>query len=191
MRFSALSASQFPDQTLERLDAVADLATVLMVSYRKQTAYALEPDGADRMEALEEAVQRLRAYTEAQAALSCAYDPTAWRKLDGDEIAQALAGSRGDVVAEKLFCPPPPDQRRLKVGGAQGMPDPVRDAPTLKRLRVEGEAIDRLEGQLSGFKVWKGHTTDPEAALALKTVGAARAACGRKVSRRCIGAGGS
>ena len=78
-----------PDQTLERLDAVADLATVLMVSYRKQTAYALEPDGSDRMEALEEAVQRLRAYTEAQAALSCAYDPTAWRKLDGDEIANA------------------------------------------------------------------------------------------------------
>ena len=68
----------------------------------------------------------------------------------------------------------------MKVAGAQGVPDPVRDAPTLKRLRVEGEAIDRLEGQLSGFKVWKGHTTDPDAALALKTVGQrARLAVGK------------
>jgi very-short-patch-repair endonuclease len=168
-----------PDQTLERLDAVADLATVLMVSYRKQTAYALEPDGSERLEALGEAVQRLRAYTEAQAALSCAYDPTAWRKLDGDEIAQRWQEAEATWWPKGFFA-----RRRLikelKVGGAQGIPDPVRDAPTLKRLRVEGEAIDRLEGLLSGFKVWKGHTTDPEAALALKTVGErARLAVGK------------
>ena len=159
-----------PDQTLERLDAVADLATVLMVSYRKQTAYALEPDGSDLLEALEEAVQRLRAYAEEQAALSCAYDPMAWRKLDGDEIAKRWQDAEAAWWPKRYFA-----RRRLinemKVGGAQGVPDPVRDALTLKRLRVEGEAIDRLEELLSGFKVWKGHTTDPDAALALKTIG--------------------
>ena len=159
-----------PNRTLTRLDAVADLATVLTESYRRQTDYALEPDGPERIEALEEAVQRLRAYAEAQAALSCAYDPTAWRKLDGDEIAQRWQEAEAAWWPKSFFA-----RRRLikdmKVGGAHGVPDPVRDAPTLKRLRVEGEAIDRLDEQLSGFKDWKGHTTNPDAALALKTLG--------------------
>ena len=168
-----------PDQTLARLDAVADLATVLTESYRKQTAYALEPDGPDRVEALEEAVQRLRAYAEAQAALSCTYDPMAWRKLDGDKIAQRRQEAEAAWWPKSFFR-----RRRLvkdmKAGGAHGVPDPVRDAPTLKRLRAEGEAIDRLNELLSGFKDWKGHTTKPETALAMQILGQrARLAVGR------------
>lgn len=159
-----------PDCSMTRLDAVADLATVLTESYRKQTAYALEPDGPDHIEALEEAVQRLRAYAEAQAALSCAYDPMTWRKLDGDEIAHRWQEAEAAWWPKSFFA-----RRRvikdMKVAGAQGVPDPVRDVPTLKRLRMEGEAIDRLDNLLSGFKDWKGHRTSPEAALALQTLG--------------------
>ncbi len=59
----------------------------------------------------------------------------------------------------------------MKAGGALGVPDPIRDAPTLKRLRVEGEAIDRLDKLLSGFKDWQGHRTSPDVALALQMLG--------------------
>lgn len=167
------------DRSMARMDAIADLATVLMESYRRQAAYALEPDGPDRIEALEEAVRRLKAYAEAQAALSCAYDPMAWRKLDGDEIAKRWQEAGAAWWPKSFFA-----RRRvikdMKTGGALGTPDPVRDAPTLKRLRVEGEAIDRLDALLSGFKDWEGHTTSPDAALALQTLGQqARLAVGR------------
>ncbi|MEW6353244.1 MAG: DUF3320 domain-containing protein [Pseudomonadota bacterium] len=159
-----------PDRSMARMDAIAELAIVLMESYRRQTAYALELDGPDRVEALEEAVQRLKAYAEGQAALSCAYDPMAWRKLDGDEIAQRWQEAEAAWWPKSFFA-----RRRLikdmKAGGAQGVPDPIRDAPTLKRLRVEGEAIDRLDKLLSEFKDWEGHTTSPDAALALRTLG--------------------
>lgn len=158
------------DRSMARMDAIADLATVLMESYRRQTAHALEPDGPDRIEALEEAVQRLKAYAEAQAALSCAYGPMAWRKLDGDEIAKRWQEAGAAWWPKSFFA-----RRRvikdMKAGGALGVPDPIRDAPTLKRLRLEGEAIDRLDKLLLGFKDWEGHTTSPDAALALQMLG--------------------
>lgn len=168
-----------PDRTMERLDAVADLARVLTESWRKQTAYALEPDGTDRIEALEEAVRRLKAYAEAQAALSCAYDPMTWRKLDGDEVGRRWQEANAVWWPKRLFA-----RRRvikeMQAAGARGVPDPAHDATTLKQLRVEGEAIDRLDKLLSGFKDWQGHTTSPDAALALQTLGQrARVAVGR------------
>lgn len=159
-----------PDQTFTRFDALVDLATVLTESYRKQTAYALEQDGSDRIESLEEAVKRLRAYAELQAALSCTYDPMAWRELDGDEIAERWQDAEIAWWPKSFFA-----RRRIikdmKAAGAHGVPDPARDAPTLTRLRTEGEAIDRLDELLSGLKDWKGHTTDPNTALALQTLG--------------------
>ena len=159
-----------PELTFNRLDAVSEFASLLAESWRKQTAYALEPDGQERIEALEEAVIRLKAYAEAQASLSCAYKPMAWRHLDGDDIArswqeaEAAWGPKGFFAKRKLI-------KEMKAAGALGEPDPARDAPTLKRLREEGEAIDRLEGMLSGFREWKGHATDSDALKALEEIG--------------------
>lgn len=168
-----------PDHSMERLDGVADLAAVLMDAYRKQTAYALEPDGSDRIETLEEAVQRLKNYADAQAGLSCAYAPMAWRNLDGDEIAKRWREAQ-EVWWPKRFFARRRVIKEMKIAGAQGTPDPERDASTLKRLRGEGEAIDRLDTDLSNFKEWEGHTTAPDVALALEALGrAARNAVGK------------
>ena len=59
----------------------------------------------------------------------------------------------------------------IKEAGARGSPDPERDAPTLSQLREHGEAIDRLGERLSGFTDWQGHTTRPDALLALRALG--------------------
>ena len=159
-----------PDQTMRRLDALADLARVLTESYRRQTAYALEPDGQDRIEALEEAVHRLKAYAAAQARLSCPYDPMAWRATDGQEVALHWAEAERTWWPKKIFA-----QRAviksMRKGGARGEPNPARDAPLLTSLREEGEAIDRLDKQLSSLKEWEAHTTDPQAAQALRDLG--------------------
>ncbi|NTW81832.1 MAG: DUF3320 domain-containing protein [Chlorobiaceae bacterium] len=159
-----------PDLTIERLDAVSEFASLLAESWRKQTSYALEPDGQERIETLEEAAGRLKAYAEAQASLSCAYDPMAWRQLDGEDIARRWQ------EAEQSMWPKSALAKRkvikeMKAAGAHGDPDPSRDAETLKRLREEGEAIDRLDSLLSGFRDWKGHTTDADAMKALEEIG--------------------
>lgn len=157
------------DRTMARLDAMADLAAVLMDSWHKQVAYALEPDGSDRIEALEEAVRRLKAYAEIQSGLSCAYDPFAWRNLDGDDIARRWQKAQAAWWPKRLFA-----RRRLikdmQANGAQGTPDPARDAPLLQRLRAEGEAIDRLDKLLSVLKDWQGHATDAEAVRSLQAL---------------------
>lgn len=159
-----------PDLTLERLAAVSEFASLLADSWRKQTAYALEADGPERIEALEEAVTRLKAYAEAQASLSCAYEPMAWRLLDGDDIArrwqeaEASWGPKGFFARRKLV-------KEMKAAGALGDPDLARDAAILKRLREEGEAIDRLDGLLSGFREWNGHASDADAVKAFEEIG--------------------
>lgn len=159
-----------PDRSFSRLDAVSTLAGILRESYCKQTAYALEADGADQIEALEEAVRHLKAYAEAQSSLSCTYDPMAWRKLDGIDISRRWREAEAAWWPKRFFA------RRnvikdMKAAGAHGKPDPARDASVLTRLRAEGEAVDRLDKMLSSFKDWKGHTTAPDAVLALQTLG--------------------
>jgi very-short-patch-repair endonuclease/DNA polymerase III delta prime subunit len=161
---------EIPDRTQARLDALGDLAAVLTESYRKQTAYALEPEGPDVIEALGTAIQHLESYAKALAALSCAYEPMAWRKLDGSRIVQHWQD------AERAWWPKSFFARRklvkdMRNAGAQGTPDPTRDGPTLMRLRSEGEAIDRLSGTLSGFRDWTKHTTHPDALRGLKSLG--------------------
>ena len=168
-----------PDRTMARIDALAALAETLQESWRKQTDYALEPDGPECIEALDEAAVRLKSYAEAQAALSCSYDPMAWRRLDGEDVARRWRDAGESWLIKRVL-----GHRRvikdMKEGGAGGSPDPERDAPTLSQLREHGEAIDRLDERLSGFTGWQGHTTQPDVLLALRALGQrARDAVGR------------
>ena len=135
----------------------------------------------ERIEALDEAAMHLNSYAEAQAALSCPYDPMAWRKLDGDAIARQWSGAEESWLVKRILI-----RRRvlkeMKNAGAQGTPNPQRDASTLSRLREHGEAIDQLGKHLSDFKDWQGHTTQPDALLTLRALGQrARNAVGRLV----------
>lgn len=159
-----------PDLTLDRLDALSAFASLLAESWRKQTAYALEPDGQERIEALEEAVHRLKAYAEAQASLCCAYEPMAWRRLDGDDIARRWQEAEQSMWPKSALAKRKLN-KEMKMAGALGDPDPARDAPALKRMREEGEALDRLESMLTGFREWKGHATDAAALKALEDIG--------------------
>lgn len=149
-----------PRRTLAGVAAVVNLATVLIDCWRKQAAYALEPDGNDRIDALDEAGRRLRAYAEAQASLSCAYDPFAWRKLEGGDLARRWQAAVSAWWPKSVFA-----RRRLirelQVGGAQGAPQPAIDTPLLTKLRDEGEAIDRLSTLLSSLTDWRAHSSDP------------------------------
>lgn len=158
------------DRTIDRLDAVSAFASLLAESYRKQTAYAFEADGQERIEALEEAVSRLKAYADAQASLSCSYEPMAWRNLNGDDIARRWQEAE-EAWGPKSFFAKRKLIKEMKAGGAHGDPDPARDSATLKRMREEGEAIDRLDKMLSGFRDWQGHTSDADAVKALEEIG--------------------
>ena len=159
-----------PDHSMARLNALGELARLLLDSYRQPTAYALEPEGLDRIEALEEAMACLKAYAELQVSLSCAYEPEAWQTLDGEDIGRRW------TAAEKAWWPKRFFARRsivkqMRENGARGEPDPARDAETLTRLRQEGEVIDRLDRQLSDFRDWRGYETEPSAVESLLRLG--------------------
>ena len=168
-----------PDHSMTRLDALGELASLLHDSYRRNTAYALGPDGSDRIEALNEAAQRLKMYTTAQASLSCVYKPFAWRILDGEDLGRRWKEANSKWWLKRFFA-----KRRIikemRTNGAQEKPDPTTDAPLLANLRQEGEAIDRLDRLLSDFKEWSMHTTEPTALDTLRQLGKrARAVVGK------------
>jgi very-short-patch-repair endonuclease len=159
-----------PDYSVSRLDALAELANILVASWRKPVAYALEPDGLDRIDALKEAITRLSNYSAAFSQLSCQYDSFAWRNIDGEEIAQHWQHAQSVWWPKRVWL-----RRRiikrLKRAGAKGKPNPERDAAVLKQLRDHGEAIDRLDKSLSGFKDWQGHSTNTESLKVLYELG--------------------
>ena len=168
-----------PDRSITRIDALTQFAEILRDSWRKQTAFALASDGPERIKALDEAAKHLQAYTEAQAALSCSYEPMAWRRLDGEDIARRWREAdqawliKRVLIRRKVI-------KEMKDAGARGTPDPQCDAALLCQLREHGEAIDSLAEHLSDFKDWQGHTTQPDALLALRKLGqGARSAVGR------------
>lgn len=168
-----------PRRTLSGFAAMDDLAAVIMDCWRKQAAYALEPDGNDRIEALDEAVRRVQAYAETQASLSCAYEPFAWRKLDGTDLARRWQAADSAWWPKSVFA-----RRRLikqmQEGGAKGAPQPAVDAPLLARLRAEGDAIDRLGNLLSTLKDWQAHSSDSRTLAESKELAVrVRAAVGR------------
>ena len=158
------------DGTRTQFEALGELAELLADSYRQPTSYALDPDGSDSIQALQEASVRLSTYAETQKLLSCAYDPFAWRTLDGEGIGRRWKAAVAAWWPKRLFA-----CRRIvkemRRNGAQGKPDPARDAATLARLRMEGEAIDRLDRQLSDFRVWAAHATEPADLNSLRSLG--------------------
>ena len=159
-----------PDRSMDRLDALVELAKALLASWRKQTAFALEPDGPEQAEALNDAAMHLQAYAAAESQLSCGYEPMAWRALDGDDIAQRWQAA-GESWWPRRLLRRFGISREMKHGGALGKPDPERDAPALKALREHGQAIDQLAKPLAVFKEWNDHSSDPDALLVLRNVG--------------------
>ena len=161
---------ELPDHTMTRLESLGELARVLLDSFRKPTFYALGPDGLDQIDALAEAEQRLEEYGSAQAALSCQYQPFAWRKLDGEEISRRWAEADQKPWPMSTFAKRQ-IVKELCANGARGIPNPSQDAPLLADLRRQGEAIDRLDGLLSGLKGWSAHATPPATAASLCEIG--------------------
>ena len=161
---------ELPDHSMAQLESLGELAAVLLDSFRKPTFYALEPDGLDRIAALEEAAERLEKYQSAEASLSCRYERFAWRKIDGEGIGQRW------IEADRKRWPIGTFAKRrivkeLRANGARGIPDPPQDAPFLADMRREGEAIDRLNDLLSGLKGWSAHATPVETTASLAAIG--------------------
>ncbi len=159
-----------PDHSMARLDALGELGSLLIDSYRQPTAFAFAPDGMDQAEALREAAVRLRVYARAQASLSCAYEPFAWRSLDGEALRRRWEEAERAWWPLRFFAKGR-IIKEMRANGAQGNPDVKSDAPILESLRQEGEAIDRLDHQLSAFKDWSGHATDPAVVATLIQLG--------------------
>ena len=109
-------------------------------------------------------------YANAQADLSCSYEPLSWRKLNGSDLANRWSIASNSWFLKAFFAKRA-IVNEMKLGGAQGQPNPGRDAGVLRRLREESEAIDALDNQLGFLKQWNKHDTDPKTIEELRTLG--------------------
>ena len=150
-----------PGNSVARLEMLGEFAVLLTDSHKKQNACFVGTDGEGLIENLKEAVSSLKAYFEDESALSCPYKPFAWRELDGEEIERLWKEAEA-AWWPKSFFSRRSVVKKMRLNGAEGTPDPSRDSKTLASLRVEGEAIDRLDNRLCEFESWSGHESKPE-----------------------------
>ncbi|SFM21332.1 DUF4011 domain-containing protein [Marinobacter zhejiangensis] len=165
--------------SLAKLAATAECGQVLLDAYRKHASFALEPDAPERLEALEEAGSHLKTYIKLQTKLSCAYDELAWQKLDAGVLgtewkaANSTWWPKGWFARRKVV-------KQLRLGGAQGKPNPDTDIAVIRQLRETGGHIERLERVLKGLRGWESYDTDPNTLTELRLLGSrARAAVGK------------
>lgn len=158
-------------RSLSKLQALDEFGLVLLDSWRQHPSFALEPDGPDRLEALEQVVLLLKNYIQLQSRLSCPYEPLAWQTLDADQLAQQWQSATNTWWPKAWFA----RRALLKVvqaGGAKGLPDLDKDIPVLRELRQTGDRIGELERILGNLKGWNSYQTDPDAMVALQLLGA-------------------
>jgi very-short-patch-repair endonuclease len=170
---------EFGTVSLPKLLALNEFGQVLLDSYRKHSSFALEPDGPDRLDALEEVVTLLKDYISAQTRFSCSYESLAWQKLDAASLQQAWTEANATWWPKRWFA-----KRRIvkqmQAGGAKGEPNVDQDIEVLAHLRQTGNRIERLEGMLNGLKGWASYDTDPEVMVSLRVLGSrAREAIGK------------
>ncbi len=157
--------------TLPRLAALAECGQVLLDAYRTQASFALEPEAADRLDALEGAVTLLKRYIDTQAKLSCQYAPLAWKALDADALAVEWQEAT-EAWWPKSFFARRKVLKQMREGGAQGEVNPDKDIPVLKQLRNIGIQIDQLDVVLKGLREWKSYDSEPERIASLQAIGA-------------------
>jgi very-short-patch-repair endonuclease len=166
-------------QAFDRLRALRELGQMLLDSYRQSSSFALEPDGVDRLEAMETVIRLLKDYVKAQAGLSCQYSSRAWQNLDPVQLEQQWNDANAlwwpkSWFAKRMLV------NQIKQAGARGVPDLSVDIGLLKQMKESAGQIDQLENLLSGLKGWQSYETDPEVLNQLQLLGArARTAVGK------------
>ncbi|KDE40748.1 DNA helicase related protein [Nitrincola lacisaponensis] len=181
-RFSELLAALGLDirvREFERLYALRELGQVLLDSYRQSSSFALEPDGVDRLEAMESVIRLLKDYVKAQAGLSCQYASRAWQNLDPIQLEQRWQDANAMWWPKRWFVKRALIKQTVQAG-AKGKPDLSVDIELLKQMKSSAEKIDQLENMLAGLKGWQSYETDPDALSQLQLLGArARNAVGK------------
>lgn len=163
----------------ERFQTLRELGQVLLDSYRQSSSFALEPDGVDRLEAMETVIRLLKDYVKAQAGLSCQYAARAWQNLDPVQLEQRWQDANAMWWPKRWFAKRALT-KQVRQAGAQGTPDLCVDIVLLKQMKFSAEKIDQLENLLAGLKGWKSYETDPEVLNQLQLLGArARNAVGK------------
>jgi very-short-patch-repair endonuclease len=163
----------------ERLQALRELGQVLLDSYRQSSSFALEPDGVDRLEAMETVIRLLKDYVKAQAGLSCQYAARTWQNLDPIQLEQRWQDANAMWWPKRWFAKRALIKQTVQAG-AQGKPDLNVDIALLKLMKFSAEKIDQLESLLAGLKGWQSYETDPEVLNQLQLLGArARSAVGK------------
>ncbi|SBS33424.1 hypothetical protein MAQ5080_02577 [Marinomonas aquimarina] len=161
---------EFGAISLNQLAMLEELGQVLLDSYRTQSGFALEPDGQDLIEALEQAVTLLQSYIRLQSELSCDYAPLSWKSIDPEALKSDWDSANESWWLKRIFA-----TRRIikdvKAKGALGEPDLDQDIQVLLDLKQKGESIAELDNQLSSLKDWKSHDTKPDVVTSLQLIG--------------------
>lgn len=148
--------------SFDRLAAIAAMARALLGAHGQRVGFALDAQAPAMIDAAGEALDLLAVHRELEGQLSTRYRDQPWRHLDVDVLKAAWSRAVSSWWPKRLFAMASVRKSMRRDGQTAGKPEPVKDLPTLERMRQHGRKIDALSETVAAIPDWAGFQTRPE-----------------------------
>ena len=144
----------------DQLMALAELAEVLPLCFRRHMGYSAESGAGQTIAALEQACTALQEYRKTEQQLSGSYAEQAWQNIPIDDLATRWKAAISTWWPLSFFQKRSIRKELRSAGGARHIPDVAEDLVLFDSLRTLGQTLASLEEKLSAVAVWEGFKTE-------------------------------
>lgn len=147
------------DISLEKLEALIDLAGALLAAGKIDMSFALESNIMAVIEALSSLKGLLSTYAVESGKLSVSYKEHPWKSVSIEEYKSRLVQANHTWWPKSFFAHRGIQKDFMLQAGAHQKPDISQDLSHFEKMKEAGEEIERLGEIIKSTEIWRGYQT--------------------------------
>jgi Protein of unknown function (DUF4011)/REase_MTES_1575/AAA domain/Protein of unknown function (DUF3320) len=151
------------DLSLDKIMALTNLASSLIVAGKFDVSFALEGNAEDVLQAMFNLKDHLTVYIAESAKLSVSYKDRPWKSIDIEEYKSRLSQANQSWWPKSVLSKNTIRKNFMFQSGAYAKPNLEADLALFEKMKTTGNEIERLGEIVKGTKIWKGYQTSNEA----------------------------
>lgn len=150
------------DISLEKLEALIDLAGALLTAGKIDMSFALEPNIMAVIKALSSLKGQLSTYAIEKGELSVKYKEHPWKSVPIEEFKSRLARASQAWWPKSFYGYRSIEKDFMLLAGAHQKPDISKDISHFEKMKKAGEEIEKLGEIVKTTEIWRGYQTSGE-----------------------------